>query len=101
MLNLIAITHLKSYFNVSHIDLCESQSYITIDNIILYFDTLYVNSLVVDIEVKKCRLSFFFVISVNKIRNMYITCCCFFDLGSKECIMLNNEHTVCLETCFF
>lgn len=34
------------------------------------------------------------VISVNKIREIYITCCCFLglDLGSKECIMLNNEH---------
>lgn len=41
------------------------------------------------------------VISINKIREIYIACCCFLglDLGSKECIMLNNEHTVCLEIC--
>lgn len=34
------------------------------------------------------------VISVNKIREIYIICCCFLglDLGFKECIMLNNEY---------
>lgn len=44
------------------------------------------------------------VVSVNKIEGKYIACYCSFDLyilELKECIMVNNEHTICLGICYF